>query len=342
MFNQKTLLKNILLSTTLAATLVPAIAMAEQWKFAVEEIPNSIMDAYAQEFKKRIESETNGDITVTIYHLGSLGTPTELVGLAADGVVQFANVSIGNLGTIVPESQIFLLPYTLPSDEEKLSRVLSESDVIYNELGNDFESKGLKLQTLYSEGPQVWTTNREIRTPEDFDNFKMRVMVSPILLEAYEDMGASPTPLDFGEVYGALQLGQVDGQVNPVPAIEEMKFYEVSDYMIWAGAGDLVTAVVSGSDWYESLAPERQQLIDDTLQDMEGFIYDTVADYNKEKLENIKKNKPDIKIIELSEEEQKAFEERTRDTYKAYTDITGKRGKKLLDDLNQEIDSMEK
>ena len=74
----------------------------------------------------------------------------------------------------------------------------------------------------------------------------MRVMVSPLLLKAYEDLGASPTPVPFGEVYGALQLGQVDGQINPIPTIEEMKFYEVSDYLIWAGEQELATAVMDG------------------------------------------------------------------------------------------------
>ena len=106
----------ILKSAALAAVigLAPFSAKAEDWKFAIEEIPGSIMDAYAQEFKKRIETATSGDVTVTVYPMGTLGTPTQTVEQAADGVIQFTNVSIGNLGTIVPESQVFLLPYLLP------------------------------------------------------------------------------------------------------------------------------------------------------------------------------------------------------------------------------------
>jgi TRAP-type C4-dicarboxylate transport system substrate-binding protein len=101
------------LKTTAAAALLsiaPATVFAEDWKFAIEEIPGSIMDAYAQEFKKRIEVATDGDVTVTVYPMGTLGTPTETVEQAADGIIQLTNVSIGNLGTIVPESQVFLLP----------------------------------------------------------------------------------------------------------------------------------------------------------------------------------------------------------------------------------------
>lgn len=333
-------LKALALSVSVALT--PALAMAEEWKFAIEEIPGSIMDAYAQEFKKRIEDKTNGDVTIKIYPLGSLGTPTELVEQVTDSVVQFANVSVGNLGTIVPESQIFLLTYTLPSDPGATSDLLASSQMIYGELGKDFESKGLKLHTMYSEGPQVWTTNREIRTPADFDNFKMRVMVSPILLKAYEDLGASPTPLPFGEVYGALQLKQVDGQINPVPAIEEMKFYEVTDYMIWAGEQELVTSVMSGTDWYDSLPAERKKLIGETTAEMQGFIENVVTQFNEDKLAKIKAAKPDINMVELTEEERAAFRERSKATHSAYIDITGKRGQVLLDALLAEVEAVKR
>ncbi|MFW8635117.1 TRAP transporter substrate-binding protein DctP [Cribrihabitans pelagius] len=328
------------LKTTAAAALLslaPAAVFAEDWKFAIEEIPGSIMDAYAQEFKKRIETATEGDVTVTIYPMGTLGTPTETVEQAADGVIQLTNVSIGNLGTIVPESQVFLLPYLLPSDPAAVSKILSSSDTIYGALNADFQKRGLEVMSMYSEGPQVWTTNREIRTPEDFENFKMRVMVSPILLETYKNMGASPTPLPFGEVFGALQLGAVDGQVNPIPTIEEMKFYEVTSHLIWAGEQELVTTVVAGSDWFATLSPDRQQLLRGTMADMAGFIGGVVSGFNQQRLDVIKDAKPDIGLVVLTEEERDAFRARSDDTAAAYVETAGARGQELLDALQAEL-----
>ncbi|WP_170379400.1 TRAP transporter substrate-binding protein [Ruegeria atlantica] len=328
------------LKITAAAALLgltPLAALAEDWKFAIEEIPGSIMDAYAQEFKSRIEAATDGEVTVTVYPMGTLGTPTETVEQAADGVIQFTNVSIGNLGTVVPESQVFLLPYLLPSDPAAISNILSSSETIYGPLNDDFRQRGLEVMTMYSEGPQVWTTNREIRTPEDFDNFKMRVMVSPILLETYKNMGASPTPLPFGEVFGALQLGAVDGQVNPIPTIEEMKFYEVTSHLIWAGEQELVTTVVAGSDWFETLNPDRQQLVRDTMADMTGFIDGVVTDFNQKRLDIIKEAKPDIGLVVLTEDERDAFRERSTGTSAAYVNTVGDRGQELLDALQAEL-----
>ncbi len=327
------------LSVAAALAVAPLSASAEEWKFAIEEIPGSIMDAYAQEFKKRIETATNGDVTITVYPMGSLGTPTETVEQAADGIIHFTNVSIGNLGAIVPESQVFLLTYVLPSDPAETSRILSSSDMVYKDLAGDFRRKGLEVLTMYSEGPQVWTTNREIRTPDDFSNFKMRVMVSPILLKAYEDLGASPTPLSFGEVYGALQLKAVDGQVNPAATIEEMKFYEVTDYLIWAGEQELVTTVVAGSDWFETLPPDRQKLVRDTMAGMTGFIDEVVVRFNKDKLEKIRQAKPGINLVVLTEDERAAFRVRSAATHSAYTDIVGDRGQQLLDALLSEVNA---
>lgn len=328
-------LKQLALATSIL--LAPAFAQAEEWKFAIEEIPGSIMDSYAKEFKRKIEEKSKGEVTVKVYPLGSLGTPTEIIEQTTDGVVHFSNVSVGNLGTMVPESQVFLLPYMLPSDSKKLSEVLTSSAVIYKKLGKNFEDKGLKLLTMYSEGPQVWTTNKAVRKPEDLDNFKMRVMVSPILLKAYENLGASPTPLPFGEVYGALQLKVVDGQINPIPTIEEMKFYEVTSHMVWAGEQDLLTTVLAGTDWFETLSPEKQTMIKETMAEMTGFIDDVVARFNEEKLEKIKAAKPDIKFIKLSEEEQAVFRKRSEATHAAFTEIAGDDGKQLLDELLAEL-----
>lgn len=331
-------MKNFARAAAVAAVVAFAgnVAKAEEWKFAIEEIPGSIMDSYAQEFKKRIETATAGEVKVTVYPLGSLGTPTEVAEQTADGVIQLSNLSVGNLGTIVPESQIFLSTYVLPSDPKRMNDMLATSPVIHQELAGHFETKGLKLGALYSEGPQVWTTRKEIRKPEDLANFKMRVMVSPMLLKAYEDLGASPTPVPFGEVYGALQLGQVDGQINPISTIEEMKFYEVTDYLIWAGEQELITAVLASDDWYKDLPEDRRQLLDKTLAELNGFIPPVVQRFNQERLQKIQAAKPTIKLVELTEAERAVFRERAKVTADAVADVAGPDAGALLKKLQAE------
>lgn len=336
------------LSLTLAAgtvglALVGPAAAADEWKFAIEEISGSVQDKYAQEFKRLIEEKSGGDVTVTIYPYGALGTSADLTELVTQGAIEFANASPGHLGTMVPEIQVFSLTYLLSDNNEANKKVLTESPIIYDTLGDDFEKKGLKLLTMYPEGEMVWTTNRKITKPADFDNFKMRVMVSPMLIEAYKAFGASPTPMPYGEVYGGLQLKQIDGQVNPIFAIEEMKFYEVTDYMIWAGQQQFTTTVVTNSDWYNAdISDEQRKMIDETIDELGDYIFKIQEKYNTERLEKIKEAKPDMKMIELTPEQRDAFREASMPARDQFVEMVGPRGKEILDALVAEIAEAEK
>jgi tripartite ATP-independent transporter DctP family solute receptor len=332
-----------LLAGAVMATVMSQAAMAEEWKFAIEEIEGSVQDAYAKEFKRLIEEKTGGDVTVTIYPYGALGTSADLTELVTQGAIQFANASPGHLGTMVPEIQVFSVPYLLSKNNAVNKKVLTESPVIYEELQANFNEKGLQLLTMYPEGEMVWTTNKEIRSPDDFANFKMRTMVSPMLVAAYEAFGASPTPMPYGEVYGGLQLKSIDGQVNPIFAIEEMKFYEVQDYMIWAGQQQFTTTVVTNSDWYQAdLSDENRQILDETIAELADYIFEVQEQFNQERLEKIKAAKPDLKMVELTDEERQAFQDRAQEVRKTYVDMVGDEGQDVLDKLQAEIDAAEK
>lgn len=321
---------------------VTAPAQAEDWKFAIEEIAGSVQDAYAQEFKRLIEERSGGDITVTVYPYGTLGTSADLTELVTQGAIQFANASPGHLGTMVSEIQVFSVPYLLSQDNDVNKQVLTESDTIYGHLGEKFEEKGLKLLTMFPEGEMVWTANREVRSPEDFSGFKMRTMVSPMLVAAYESFGASPTPMPYGEVYGGLQLKAIDGQVNPIFAIEEMKFYEVQDYMIWAGQQQFTTTVVTNADWYEAdLSDEQREMLDQVVDDLNDYIYKVQQQYNQERLEKIKQAKPGLKMIHLTDEERARFKEASMEARKKFVEMTGDDGKQVLDQLESEIKAAE-
>lgn len=316
-------------------------AKAETWKFALEEIKGSVQDAYAQKFKELVEERTNGEVTVQVYPYGTLGTSQDLTELTANGTLQFTFASPGHLATMVPAMGVFNLPYILSQDNAVNKKVLTEGETVYSMLAPELEEKNLQLITMFPEGEMVWTSNKEIRSPEDFEGFKMRVMTSPILTEAYRSMGASPTPMPYGEVYGGLQLKQIDGQVNPVFAIEEMKFYEVQDYMIWAGQQQFTTSVVANKDFYEGLSDERRQMLDSVVAELADYIFELQENYAQERLDKIKQAKPEIKMIELTPEERARFKEASMAARDTFIEMTGEEGKKVLNALQQEIQQTE-
>ena len=324
---------------SLLAALIPVGPASAQdvWRFAIEEISGSVQDAYAREFKKRIEAKSGGTVSVEIYPYGSLGTSDELTELTAMDAIQFSNASPGHLGKLIPQIQVLSIPYLLSENDEVNKDVLRHSRVLYKTVGGELEKRGLKLLTVYPEGKMVWTTNRPVRDPAGFENFKMRTMNSPMLIAAYRAFGASPTPLPYAEVYGGLQLKIIDGQVNPIFAIEEMKFYEVSDYMIWAGQQTFTTTVITNSGWYQSLPREQRRWIDETVDEMVDVIFDVSRDYNYERLQIIRKKAPDLKFIHLTAGERAAFKARAERLHETFVDMAGPEGAKILQGLQREI-----
>ena len=330
------------LGLLLGVGLLAGTAQAAEWNFAIEEISGSVQDRYAQEFKRLIEEKSEGAITVEVYPYGSLGTSAELTELVQIGAIQLANASPGHLGSLVPEIQVFSIPYLLSQNNEANKQVLTESEIIYGTIADSLEQRDLRLLTMYPEGDMVWTANKAIRTPEDLNNFRMRTMVSPILVEAYEAFGASPTPMPYGEVYGGLQLGSIDGQVNPIFAIEEMKFYEVQDYMIWAGQQQFTTTVVAGNDWYHfMLSDEERAMLDETIAELADFIFEVQDEYNQERLDKILEDKPDMQLVELTEEERAVFRERSMTVRDKFIDMVGESGRVVLEGLLAEFEAAE-
>src|SRR5690606_1272761 len=124
-------------------------------------------------------------------------------------------------------------------------------------------------------------------------------MTSPLLLAAYAAYGASPTPLPYSEVYSALQLSMIDGQVNPVFAIEEMSFYEVSDYLIFPRHAPFVATAAANRDFYQGLPSADRQLVDEVFAQLQDEIFEIQRDYNRERLALIRERRPQLEIFEL-------------------------------------------
>ncbi|MFH1300570.1 MAG: TRAP transporter substrate-binding protein DctP, partial [Planctomycetota bacterium] len=185
------------------------------WRFAIEETVGSVQHQYALKFKELVEARSDGEIEVTIYPYGTLGTSDQITEQVDMGVIQFAMASPGHLGKLIPEVQVFLLHFLFSDNDEINNSVLNEDPQLRKTFNDLYARKNFKLLSIFSEGWQVWTTKKSIQTPDDFRGVKMRVMTSPLLLAAYEAYGASPTPLPYSEVYSALQLNMIDGQENP-------------------------------------------------------------------------------------------------------------------------------
>jgi len=302
----------------------------EVWRVALEEPLGSVQDAYAQEFKRRIERATDGAVEVRIYPYGALGTSADVTEQLRMGALQFAMASPGHLGTMIPEVQVFLLHF-LFSDDDGVNRRALADPALFRFFAPLFGAKGMALLSVFPEGWMAWTVDREVRAPQDFAGVKIRTMTSPLLLEAYRAYGAGPQAMPYAEVYSALQLNMIDAQVNPIFAIEEMSFYEVTSHLVMARHAPFIATFTADAEFLAAQTSARRVLIEDTVAALHPWIFEVQARYNEERLERILERKPELVVLELEEQERALFRALSLPVREIYTATCGPRAAAALE-----------
>jgi len=313
----------------------------DTWRLALEEIEGSVQHAYGERFRQLVEQRSGGTVSVSVYPYGALGTSAELTEQVQGGALQLAFASPGHLGSVVPEVQVLSLHFVFSDDPSINQRVLATDGALAGELRPVYRERSLVLLDLVQEGWMAWTGDRALRRPEDFEGFKIRTMASPLLVEAYEAYGGNPTPMPYSEVYGALQLNMIDGQVNPVFAIEEMSFYEVQEVMTLPRHLPFVSSLVASPAFVDGLSPERRQLLEEVVAELDEAVFGIQRDLNAERMEVIRQA-GDTEIVELDEEQRKRFREASLPVRDRYLEIGGERAKSVLETLLAEVRRLER
>ncbi|MES1947253.1 TRAP dicarboxylate transporter, extracellular solute binding protein [Salinisphaera sp. C84B14] len=326
-------LKAIGLAIAFGLVTVAGSANAETWRFGLEEIEGSVQYQYAKEFKDLIEEKSDGDITVQLLPYGKWGSSySALYDAVQNGAIQIGFGS-GALGGTVPESQLLSLNFVMPSDQWATAQALNSDTFLQSDAWqSSFRNRGLVPLAELTEGYQVWTANKPIKTPADMKNLKIRVMDNSLLRSTYRAYGASPITIAYGELYSALQQGQAEGNIQPVFAHEEMGFYEVQKAMIFAKQSQFVATLMGNLDWYEDLSSEQQKMVKDVTQQLVKTGYDIQTKFNSERLDTIK-SKSDIEIIELNDEQRAAFRKMVKPVRETFVNDVGDGAQKSLDAL---------
>jgi TRAP-type transport system periplasmic protein len=212
-------------------------------------------------FKDTLEAAAPGAWDVQIHLAGSLFKQGTESAAMARGNLELASISAADIAKIVPEFSVFTAGYTVrdpqhqqkvfngPIGEELFKLVVDKMDVV-------------PLATLYLGTRQVNLREaRNVRTPADLKGVKLRMPGSKEWLFLGEALGATATPLAFGEVYLALKTGTIDGQDNPLPTVRAAKFHEVTKQLVLTShLVDGLFITVSAKAWNAMNANQRQQL----------------------------------------------------------------------------------
>ncbi|WP_417520447.1 TRAP transporter substrate-binding protein DctP [Marinobacter sp.] len=308
---------------------------AANWRYAHEEYEGDVQDVYAYKFKEYIED--NSDHTLQIYRFGELGESDDIMEQTQAGILNFVNQSPGFTGALIPEAQIFFIPYLMPTDINTVIEFFRESKAINEDFPKLYAENGLELLQMYPEGEFVITLDEPVTSPEGMKNKKIRVMTNPLLSETYSAFGATPTPLPWGEVYGALQTNMINGQENPIFWIESGGLYEVSPNLIYTGHGWFTTAAMANKDFYDGLPEKDKKLIQDAADYAFEKIITHIDGLADEALAKIQAASDEVTVTRLNDEQIKAFKARAPQVEKKFIEMTGQGGKDLLNQFKKDL-----
>ena len=199
---------------------------------------------------------SGGRMRIEIHPSGQLGGERELIEMLQIGSIAMTKVSASPLESFVPQMMVFSIPY-LFRDQEHIWQVLD------GEIGEELLAAGLRYDLrglgYYDAGPRsFYTTDAPIRTPEDLAGLKIRVQQSNTSSRMVRVLGGSATPIDWGELYSALQQGVVDGAENNLPSFYLSRHYEVSPYYTMDEHTWVPDVLLISTHVWDSLSPEER------------------------------------------------------------------------------------
>ncbi len=229
----KTFVKSIAMAFTLSTLLMGGSSSA----IAAKKIVLKAGDVHPMDYPTvqglvrigdLLKEWTDGRITVQVYPSMQLGAEKEMLEQTQFGAIDLLRVSIGPLGTIVPEFNAFSLPYIFKSLDH-LHKVVDGP--IGQELAAKAENGGFIGIGYYDSGARsFYNTRKPIRSMADLKGLKFRVMGNPIFIDMVAALGGSATPMAYNEVYTSLATGVIDGAENNYPSYTSSGHYEKAIY----------------------------------------------------------------------------------------------------------------
>ena len=182
-------------------------------KLGVVTKPGSAQNIVAEKFKEIVESKTDGNINIKVYHSKSIGTETEILQQIQMNTIQMGIITGGPFDTFDPIVRVINYPF-LFRDHTQADEILDGP--LGKEILNSLESAGFKGLSFSENGFRNLTNNRHpVKKPEDIKGLKIRVMASALHREIWQALGANPTPMPW-PIYTELEQGVIDGQENPL------------------------------------------------------------------------------------------------------------------------------
>src|SRR5712692_5962911 len=219
---------------------------------------------------KKLEKATNGRLSVQMFASMQLGGEKEAIEQAQVGAIQFARVSVGALGPVIDDLNVFNLPFMFrntahmqkvidgPIGQELLDKVTANRNAAL-----------VALAWMDAGARSVYDTKKPIKSIADMKGLKVRVMGNPMFVDMMNNLGGNGVAMGYDQVFSALQTGVVDGAENNPPSFyfdnhyQVAKFYTLTEHLI------VPEMVVFSKKTWDSLSKDDQALVTKFSKEMQ-------------------------------------------------------------------------
>jgi tripartite ATP-independent transporter DctP family solute receptor len=312
------------------ACLLPQLALSaaykDEYKMSVVVGSKLPWGAGATKFADLVRERTNGRINIKVYASSALmaGKQTNEFLIHRQGVADFCLASTINWSTSIKQLNLFNLPFFFP-DYVALDAVTMGD--VGKEIGDILHEKGVSLLAWGENGfREITNSKRPIGVPADLEGLKIRVVGTPIFIDTMKALGANPVNMNWGDAQVAFQQGVVDGQENPVVAIEiPVKIWQFHKYAtIWRYVIDPLMLTVN-NQVMASFTPEDQEIIRkaaiEAAEEQRGIVRKGLIAPDLSALDTLRQN--GMEVIELDAAARAQFKAKTKGVYDTWVETIG-------------------
>ncbi len=258
-----------------------------------------------------VDKLSDGKLKLEIYPSQQLGTERQCLELLQIGSLDMTKVSVGVLENFAPNMRVLGLPF-LFRDREHSFKVLDGP--IGKALLNDGEKYWLKGLGYYDAGSRsFYTKDKPVNSPADLEGQKIRVMESVTAMDMVRDLGGSPTPISWGELYTALQQGVVDGAENNPPSFYLSGHYEVAKYYTLDEHTVLPDVLLAGTQLWDKLTEEEQGWLNQAVEISVVYQRKLWLEAENEALEAVEKAG-----VQIIRPDKTLFSDKIKDSFDKY------------------------
>lgn len=258
---------------------------------------------------ERVAEKSGGKLQIKVYPNQQLGSERELLELLQIGSLGMTKISAAVLENFAPKISVFSLPYLFRNNEHRFK-------VLDGEIGRELllqpQEYWLRGLTYYDAGYRsFYTKQAPVLEPEDLEGQKIRVQESAMAIALINNLGGSPTPISWGELYSALQQGIVDGAENNPPSFYTSRHYEVCRYFSLDEHTAIPDVLMIGTKTWNSLTEQEQQWIQVAADSSAVYQRKLWQQAEQEAFEEV-----EAAGVEVVRPDKEPFREQTQPVYK--------------------------